>query len=252
MKRIFLFLLVVILVGFGPASAYESSVDADDILKNADEMANNFKDLAFKMVFKITDKDGNVSEREVMVYQKGPKRMTKFVAPASDRNMGFLALDQYTSFVYLPAYNKVRRIASHVRNQTFMGTDMTYEDMSRTTFREYYIPELKSQNDTHWELVLMPKPDAKVGYAKLELKIHKQRKTIDEVHYFQPIDQKIKMEIREKFMPSKNGEYFALVRNKCINLKESHQTIMEMFDPKVDQNINDDIFTKRFLKRPVR
>lgn len=252
MKRIIVFLIATIFLGFGSAAAYESTVEADDILKNADSMANNFKDLAFKMLFKIIDKDGNIAEREVVVYQKGPMRMTKFIAPASDRNMGFLALDQYTNFVYLPAYNKVRRIASHVRNQTFMGTDLTYEDMSRTRFLEFYNPILKSQDATHWELELLPKPEAKVGYAKLELKINKKRRTIDEVHYYQPIDQKIKMEIREKFISVKNGEYFALIKNKCINLKDNHQTIMEIFNPKVDQDLSNEIFTKRFLKRPVR
>jgi hypothetical protein len=55
-------------------------------------------------------------------------------SPASEAGIAFLSLPDDLMYLYMPAFGRERRIASHVKNQSFAGTDFSYEDMEA---REY-------------------------------------------------------------------------------------------------------------------
>ena len=49
---------------------------------------------------------------------KGPKALTDFSAPADLRGTRVLVLGRTQMYIYLPAFRKIRRIASHVNQQS--------------------------------------------------------------------------------------------------------------------------------------
>jgi outer membrane lipoprotein-sorting protein len=87
----------------------------------------------------ITAKNGSSSERVIDQYSKddvqGNDRMViVFQQPASVRGTRFLTLEKTAGgkdqWIYLPSLGKVRRIAATEGSGSFMGTDMSYDDLN--------------------------------------------------------------------------------------------------------------------------
>ncbi|GHV07624.1 hypothetical protein FACS189485_18230 [Spirochaetia bacterium] len=86
----------------------------------------------------ITAKNGSTTERVVDEYSKdgpnGTRMMIQFQSPASVRGTRFLTMenanDSTDQWIFLPSLGKVRRIAASEGSGSFMGTDMSYDDIS--------------------------------------------------------------------------------------------------------------------------
>jgi outer membrane lipoprotein-sorting protein len=149
-------------------SIYAQTPTAEDILKNADAVVNAPKDQDLKVKLILTDKKGKEKTREMSMLQKGSdKRMVKFLSPADQKGIAFLSLPDDVMYLYLPAFKKIRRIASHVKNTKFAGTDFTYEDMEAVRYSDKYEPEFLRKEDSLFVLQLIPKEGLKTDYSKL-------------------------------------------------------------------------------------
>jgi hypothetical protein len=86
----------------------------------------------------ITARNGSVTERVMDQYEKdGPKgnrTIIVFQSPAAVAGTRFLTMDNpggaADKWIFLPALGKVRRIAASEGSGSFMGTDMSYDDIS--------------------------------------------------------------------------------------------------------------------------
>lgn len=86
----------------------------------------------------ITAKSGSSTERVVDQYEKdGPKggrTVIVFQSPASVAGARFLTMNNPGApsdrWIFLPSLGKVRRIAASEGSGSFMGTDMSYDDVS--------------------------------------------------------------------------------------------------------------------------
>ena len=88
--------------------------------------------------------------------QKGPDmRIFKFTSPSSQAGLAFLSLPGNIMYLYLPAFGKERRIASHVKNQGFAGTDFSYGDMESKTYSESYNASLVENRSGEYLIDLM-------------------------------------------------------------------------------------------------
>jgi hypothetical protein len=57
--------------------------------------------------------------------------LVRFLSPKSVKGVTLLIInDGEKIYLYMPAYNKPRRIAGSSKGDKFMGTDLSYEDMS--------------------------------------------------------------------------------------------------------------------------
>ena len=249
MKKI---LLTICLVAFLMANAFAEEMTGRDILEEADGIMNAFKDMSFCMEIAIISAAGDEKRREMQIWQKGQKRLIKFTKPASERGLSFLASDYINSYVYLPAYKKIRRIAAHVRNQTFMGSDFSYEDMSTTHYSAEYDSIITAQNPSHWILELTPKADSKSSYGMLHLTINKNSLVVEQIKYFDGNRELLKVENRSNIKSFNNNKYLTPTDVTLTNIKDNNKTTTHMFDIKYDQNISDELFHQRNLKRPIR
>lgn len=93
-----------------------------------------------KFKLQLTDKSGVMREQDTIGYRKyfGKEKRTIvfYTEPTNVRGTGFLTYDYNETekdddrWLYLPALRKVRRIAASDRGAYFLGTDLTYEDVS--------------------------------------------------------------------------------------------------------------------------
>jgi outer membrane lipoprotein-sorting protein len=219
-----------------------------EVLKKSDDVVNAPKDQDLKMKLVLIGKDGDQKEREAITLQKGSeKRMVKFLSPADQKGIAFLDLPDDMMYLYLPAFRKVRRIASHVKNQKFAGTDLTYDDMATINYAEEYDPEFVGNTEEHFILMLTPKSGVKKDYSKLTMRVRKDNFYPEKIGYYDRGGSLRKTAERRKI--EKVGDYWVSREMEVHDIKEDHRTKVILEEVKFDSGLKDSLFTQRYLKR---
>lgn len=250
MKLFNLILLLIVLlltISITPARAQTPK----QILVKIDSVQNAFSDMAATEHMIITEENGPRKERQVIVKQKGSElRMVRFLEPADVRGVGFLRISSDRQYLYLPAFRRVRRIASSAQNENFMGTDFSYEDMSQSTYGNDYEARSIEKSGESYFLELYPKPEADVTYAKLNLYVSASSFVIQKIEYFDDNSRQVKeltIDDVEKIDGYWMGKTMAMK-----TLKRNSRTTLTLSDIQFDQGLSDSDFTERMLKRPIR
>ena len=132
-----LFSITAVLIACaGTASADEAGDRAIKVLDTAMTIAKD----QFNQYDCITrEPGGEESSMSFAVHNQGIDwRRIEILAPADARGMRILIRSFTQIYVYLPAYKKVRRVASHVRSRGFMGTTMSFDEMAVATYAPYF------------------------------------------------------------------------------------------------------------------
>jgi outer membrane lipoprotein-sorting protein len=225
-----------------------NAADPEKILQAVEDSLNAPADREVTVKMQLIDKAGNAKNRELTIIQKGPeKRLIRFNAPADVKGVGFLVLEDDLMYLYMPAFAKVRRIASHVKNENFMGTDFTYDDMAQSDYVENYTPVLRNETDRHFVLELTPKPESEIDYSKLVMWANKQTMLPDSVEFYDGSDRLLKYMIQTE--TERVDGYLTPQHIEMIDVQDQHKTTMELVNVKHDQDIPDKRFTQRYLRR---
>ena len=228
--------------------ADENALTASQILEKMDEVVNAPEDQELTVKLVLIDKNGREEVREMSMLQKGTnQRMVKFLSPAAQKGIAFLSLPDDSMYLYLPAFKKVRRIASHVKNTEFAGTDFTYEDMEAKRFSDKYNPELIKEEDKYYVLQLIPKEGIQTDNLKLLMWIRKDNFYPTRIEFFNKADNLYKTMTREKI--EKVDGYWISKESEMEDLRAQHRTKMIITDVTFDSGLSDDRFTTRYLTR---
>ena len=243
-----LFTLIMVLIMSWAISTTAQELSALDIVKKSDAIANAPKDQHQFSRMILIDKDGDEKERKTEMYQKGDEmRLVRFLSPADQKGIGFLSLPDDVKYLYLPAFRKIRRIASHIKNQNFAGTDFSYDDMSSFKYAEEYNPRLIETTDKLYVLELTPKPNVKKDYSKLKLWVRKDNFYLVKIEHYDKGGNLWKVMERRKL--EKKGNYWIAMEMEMKDLKKPHTTRMITDKVELDIGLSDKTFTKRNLKK---
>jgi outer membrane lipoprotein-sorting protein len=226
----------------------DRQLTASQILEEVDNVINAPKDQDMKIKLILIDKNGREKEREMSMLQKGSdKRLVKFLSPPDQKGIAFLSLPDDVMYLYLPAFKKTRRIASHVKNSKFAGTDFTYEDMEAIKYSEKYTPELLKKERDYFILQLKPKAGIKTEYSKLIMWVREDNFYPTKIEHYDKGNKLYKIMIRER-IEKVNGFWIAR-ESEMEDLKANHRTKMIIVDVKFNSGLSDDKFTERYLSR---
>jgi len=197
----------------------------------------------------ITEEPGKDARTMVFTVQiKGEQRLVEFLAPGDMKGTRVLIQSYSQMYVYTPAYKKVRRIASHVNEQGFMGTTLSNADMSTAQFAPVYDAALKDEGDEAYVLTLTPKDAKKAIYGKLEMTIRKDIPYASEIRYFNDSGEQVKTETR--------GDYTCegTICNPATITMTDHtrgdmSTTLKRSEWGVNTGVGDDVFSVRNLQR---
>ncbi|MFA5859764.1 MAG: outer membrane lipoprotein-sorting protein [Elusimicrobiota bacterium] len=218
------------------------------VLSKLDSASGSPKDQEQQAKIIIIDKDGKEKSRETLMFQKGnEKRLVRFLSPADQKGIGFLSLPNDMMYIYLPAFKKTRRIASHVKNTKFAGTDFTYEDMEAKTYSEKWDSEVIQTDDKSYVLKLTPKKGTVSDYSKLVMTVDKTNFYVLKIEHYDKAGTMTKTLTRTEF--EKVGNYWIANASVMEDHKNKHKTKMVVSNTKVDAGISDDVFTERYLVR---
>jgi len=240
--------LIMVLIMSWAISVAAQELSALDIVKKSDATVNAPKDQYLDSKMILINKNGDQKVRKTVMYQKGDeKRLIRFLSPADQKGIGFLSLPNDINYLYLPAFHKVRKIASHVKNQSFAGTDFSYDDMSSFKYAEEYDPKLLETTEENYVLELTPKANIKKDYSKLKMLVAKESFYPVKIEHYDKAGNLWKVMVREKVV--KKGDYWVSLKMEMKDLKKQHstQTLIEKIE--LDTGLSDNIFTKRNLKK---
>ena len=107
------------------------------------------RDSRFDMQMRMFDKQGRVRERHLRLVglrgvekgERADRLLIRFLFPHDIKGTGFLVLEHPGAdderFLYLPALGRVRRIAGEEKQDSFVGSDFTYEDIGGRELTDY-------------------------------------------------------------------------------------------------------------------
>jgi outer membrane lipoprotein-sorting protein len=184
---------------------------------------------------------------KIGIWMKDSRRFTEFLAPADMKGTKVLILAPDQMYVYLPAYKKVRRIASHVTDQGFMGMNFTQDDMSISSYAKMFTATIAGDDGKTQKLVLTAKPSTGAPYAKVEMTVEKARNLPTEMKYFSESGAHVKTETRAEYT-CENGFCAPGVLKMVDHTKGGQSTSLARKVWKVNVEISDDRFSKRKLE----
>jgi outer membrane lipoprotein-sorting protein len=229
-----------------PALAQDTDLTPGQILDRIDDAINGPKDQSYTVHLVLTDQDGSQKTREMVMLQKGrDKRLVRFIAPADQRGIAFLSLPGDLQYLYLPAFNKVRRIASSVKNTNFAGTDFTYEDLEAVKWSTRWTAVITSRDADTTVMELTPKPGVSSDYSRQMVTIRNDNFYPIRVEYYDRSGSLSKVLVRSELKHVKG--YWVSMDSTMENVRKHHTTQMLVSDLKLDTGLGNEKFTERYL-----
>ncbi len=184
---------------------------------------------------------------KLAVWMKNEWRLSEFLAPADVKGTKVLILSPTQMYVYLPAYKKVRRIASHVTDQGFMGMHLTQDEMAITSYAKMYSATVAKDDGKLITLACTAKKDGNAPYPKIEIVFEKGKHLPTEIRYFNDKGTKLKTETRTGY--SCEGAFCSPAEIKMVDhTKGGASTTLVRKAWKVNPDIPDSKFSKRALE----
>lgn len=230
------------------AAAQGAALTASQVLDKVDAAVNGPKDQGYTSRLVLKDKNGGQKVRELLMLQKGrDRRLVRFLSPADQRGIAFLSLPGNIQYVYLPAFGKVRRISSSVKNSSFAGTDFTYEDLEASRWSEKWDAKITGQEEGTTVLELTLRPGASSGYSRLVVHVPTDSFYPVRVEHFDRNGQLAKVLVREDLRQVKG--YWISMLTRMEDVKTGHVTEMAVSDVQLDTGIGDEKFSERWLTK---
>ncbi|PKL26526.1 MAG: outer membrane lipoprotein-sorting protein [Spirochaetae bacterium HGW-Spirochaetae-3] len=239
------------------ASLSATAQSADEIIRSSRDRIDA-KTVSTRSRMIITAKDGTTTERLVDQYsldgQDGTRAVIVFQKPASVAGTRFLVIENPgrddDRWIFLPSLGKVRRIASGEGSGSFMGTDLSYDDISSAN--------RSADADTHallrserldgkdcWVIESRPR-DSGYQYSSMVSWIDKASRIVLRIELF---DRKGKLfKVMESGSPKDIQGRLTAMNTKMTNVQAGTSTSIQIEILKYDDPIPDSVFTTRYLE----
>lgn len=227
-------------------------------LAKAMEDVESPKDMKSKMTMTLTNKQGKTRESTLQSVSAddNKKQIIWFLSPADDRGVAFLKIEHDDKDdemrLWLPAFKKVRRISSKKKADSFMGSDLSYEDMTSRALDDYTY-EIKGEKvvngvDCHI-LESTPKAGVTRTYKRFITYVSKVDLIAIEDEAYDMRDKLLKKRVMN-YTKMKN---YNIPQNIYVeNVQKDHSTRLIFENVEVDTGVKDDLFQEKNLKRIPR
>jgi len=242
-------------------SAGEPTLTGDEIARMVDEREDG-DDVISTSKFILENKRGQQRIRETTRYWKDydgrdefeEKSVIFFQSPPDIKDTGFLnwsylALEQDDDqWLYLPALKKVKRIASDNKDDYFMGTDLTYDDMGDRKIEEDNHNLLREEvlNGKECYVVEAIPKDKDYMYSKRISWVDKKEFIPYQTLFLDRKGRELK-KLTTDWM--KVSDIWTTKRLFVENYSNGHKTTIEISDVKMNSGVKDKVFVKRTLKK---
>jgi len=188
-------------------------------------------------------------------FGKEEKKIMFFISPADVRNTSFMnwsyddpAKDD-DQWIYLPALGKVKRISSDSKDDYFMGSDFTYDDLGDRHPDEDTHKLMKTETINGEECYVVESLPKESGYmySKTVTWVIKD-KWIGLQKKFYDEDGDYLKTLNVKDYKDFDG-ILVITHSEMHNVQKDHKTVMKYKDIKLNTGIDSGYFTERIMTR---
>jgi outer membrane lipoprotein-sorting protein len=236
----------------------ESGLTGHDIMVRVDDRPDG-DDRKSVMHMTLINKRGRKRQRTMLSYSrdygKDRKNIMYFQEPADVKGTGFLSWEYDNPskdddrWLFLPALKKVRRISGSSKNDYFMGSDFTYDDMGARSVEDDTHTLLKEEQIDKrncWVIRSVPR-DKRSLYSSVIRWIDKETLLPVKAEYFNQGKTLLKV-LKLEDCRLQNGIWTAF-KWVMDNRQRKHQTVLEIKTMEYDTGIKDSMFRVSTLER---
>lgn len=255
-KRIALF---VLFVAIGPA-VYSETMTAREIMdEQADRHGSDSEYSLEKMT--LIDKNGNQEVRALRRYSKTindeqSRFLMVFDSPDSIRGTALLTWTNENAgsnqWMFLPAQDRLQRIAKGSKKGYFMGTDFTFEDIQpddADNFDYEIIEETTISGLPCWVIDAVPnneETERSSGYSKRAMYVLQQYFFTIKIEFFDKRNSLIKTQ-QNGLLKLINDQRFRANKVIMVNHGTGHRTVIQIADREIDHGLDTDMFSERYI-----
>lgn len=265
-------LLVAAMLLLGTANSVSAAdLTARQVMERAENLADGDTRIA-NLTMVLIDRRERQRTRDLVMHSKDygedTRTLSTFQSPADISGTAYLNYDwadpdrDDDSWLYLPAMQRVRRIASSDTSDSFLGSDFTFADINgiEVDWYDYRFINESEMVDGHdcWVIEAVAKPELKnkaeqaTGYSRLQTWIRKdnfvQVRTQawelrgNRIKYFSSSDirqvQGIWTTHRLQAITTRNG-------------RQEHASVLQINDISYDAPVDDDYFNTETMQRGI-
>lgn len=251
-RIIFIILLVML-----ASSPFAYAMSGRDVYEKVQEVRNKKLDQKVESTMVLFDSGGGKRTRTITEYGKKAqpdafKALVVFSSPADLKGVGFLLhAHTFTNrdlWAYFPDFKRVRRIPTNSQDDSFFGSDFSYDDFSGP-------PEL---NDYSFELLRETVFDGRPCYV-VEVVPNKPRRY---TKYISWVDKSVWVPVKIEYYREKELYRTGIFNDIRIidgiptpfnyemeNMKTKHRTVVTINNITYHTNYPDEFFSHRSLER---
>jgi len=225
------------------------------------------RDARMTMRMRLFDRQGRSRERALTMLAivggpgrpvPGDRSLIRFTAPADIRGTGFLVWEHPKGvderFLYLPSLGRVRRIAGTEAQESFVGSDFSYEDIGGREFDDYTYalvdenaswPSPDGSGRPAWRLESTRK-DASVQYPRVVSLVLKDSYVVVQAEMFNRRNEREKAysvgELRQV------QGIWTVLQSAMTNAIEKTRTELQLAKIEYNTGLKEDAFTRRELE----
>jgi outer membrane lipoprotein-sorting protein len=243
-------MLAALLITQQPAA--ESALDARDIIRDAIDHYRGLTSYS-EMTMTIHRPDW---ERTMSMngWSSGSKKtLVRVTAPPRDAGNATLVLDDNKVWTFTPRINRVIRIPSSMMSQSWMGSDFSNKDISRTDeivdkYDHTLVRTEESDGHTVYIIESVPHEDAAIVWGK-EIS-HVRDDYVELEHHFLDQDLETVKVLKTLDIQEMDGRMFAVHQRMNMLEKDGEWTEISVQVLDFDREIPDYLFTLSNLRNP--
>jgi len=249
-KTLALSLLLIIPLGLMAETGYE--------IAQAMDAKKSPRDMKAVMTMILTNKQGKSRKSTIrsIAADDNRKQIIWFLSPPDDKGVAFLKIEHQDKEdemrLWLPAFKKVRRISSKKKADSFMGSDLSYEDMTSRELDDYtyqILGEKVIDGIDCYILESTPKKGVTRTYKRFVTYVSKADMVavLDEAY-----DMRDNLLKKRTIKYSQQKGYLLPTEIYVENVQKKHNTRLTFSDIEVDTGVKSDLFQEKNLKRIPR
>ena len=257
-RKYFFTMIITVCLLFSGIVVYvgaETTLTVDEIMDKVDETSPDFSTQKTTSEMIIIDKKGNEEAREMVMFsQEGDdgKRNTlvRFLSPKSAKGVTLLNINDGEKIeLYLPAFGRPKRIAGSSKSDEFMGTGLSYEDMSMDYKDKDYEKKLLEETADEYIVEVLPIGED-VSYKKIILTVDKEKFYAKKVEFYKTIEDLTKtLEIVQ--IQIDENDKITPIELAFIDLEKNKKTKIVIKEMEYNIELSSDFFSIRTLSKPT-
>jgi len=251
--KIYILTLLILLFSIHIISAQTLTVE--EITDKMDERSPDFATQKTISEMTLIDQEGKEEVREMLMFsqkEEGDKTssLVRFLSPKSVKGVTLLNLNSGEKiYLYMPAYDKPRRIAGSSKGDEFMGTGLSYEDMSMDYEDKDNEKKLLQETEKEYRIEIIPTGED-TSYKKIILSVDKEKFYAKKVEFYDASETltktleivNIKIDDQGKITP---------MEIEFTDLMENKKTKIVMKEIEYNIELASDFFSLRTLSKPT-